>query len=89
MSVLELFQDNSRTYDVFAAFELLSLAVYANEVTKTVEVTRLQVGKQTLEIYVIVSTLPEAELLEPFLLESRQNGKAINASSLSEALLLC
>ncbi|MCJ1351353.1 MAG: hypothetical protein MMC33_001337 [Icmadophila ericetorum] len=45
---------------------------------KTIEATALQVGKSSLYVNIIVSTLHEAEYLLPYLLECKEGGKAVN-----------
>ena len=47
------------------------------------EVTKLQVGDQTNEVKVIVSTVAEAEHLSDFLFTCGQSGRSINVSTIA------
>ena len=50
-------------------------------ILKTVEVAQLQVGNQTNDVKVIVSTVAEAEHLLDFLLSCRESQRSVNVST--------
>lgn len=50
-------------------------------ILKTVEVAQLQVGNQTNDVKVIVSTVAEAEHLLDFLLSCRASQRSVNVST--------
>ncbi|KAI1979940.1 hypothetical protein LOZ51_000867 [Ophidiomyces ophidiicola] len=45
---------------------------------KTTELTRLQVGEKARTVRLVVSTLAEAEQLQPYLQECKENGKSVD-----------
>jgi hypothetical protein len=55
--------------------------VLTNLSTKTIELTRLQVGPGIGPVNLIVSTLIEAEFILPLLLEYKSQGRAVNVCS--------
>ena len=49
-------------------------------ISKTTEVTKLQVGDATNSIKVVVSTVAEAEHLSDYLADEKGHGKSVNVS---------
>lgn len=52
----------------------------ADRISQTTELTRLQVGGDTKDVRIIVSTVVEAEQLLPYLQDCQGEGKSVNVS---------
>ena len=55
--------------------------------TKTAELTRLQVGDVSRHVNIIVSTIAEAEYLIDYLRDCTENGRVVNVRAFTSPML--